>query len=481
MENTTNDQTTQPKGDNRRSALKKLAVAGAAAVLTPSILVGQDNQYKIVIKGGRVFTQGALKSLNVGITYGGKLKLSEAPLEGRTVIDASSKIVSPGFIDILGDNASNPKQTYRLFEKYKVSDGVTTVLQMHGGAMFPRKFHQYFDRVPHYTNYGVSIFVMRLRLRYPLSKRYYYVEQGLEQGALAVAHSMEYQPDTSYAEVLQYAKLAKKYDRPLFLHLRYSDEKRELEGVKEAIRLARESGGARVHIDHLHSTGGTFNMAKALEMIQNANNMGLEITCCVYPYSYWATYIVSKRFAPGWCKRFGMTYTDLTVVGTGRKITAQTFPAYRRKHGVLVAVPEGTMPFEKTIDLALQTDFCMIGSDGGIQSAPRANNHPRGAGCFATAIRHGMDIGMSLEKILDKVTTLPARLMRPSLNNRAVLKDGNIADVTIFDPKTIRGKASVANPNQFSEGIDTVIVNGDIAYQNKKLLKSTGKPIIYKS
>lgn len=479
MENNANDHK-KSTGENRRAALKKLAITGTAAVLAPSTLVGQDNQFKIVIKGGRVFTQGALKSLNVGVTYGGKVKLSEAPLEGKTVIDASSKIVSPGFIDILGDNASNPKQTYRLFEKYKISDGVTTVYQMHGGAMFPKQFHQHFDRLPHYTNYGVSIFVMRLRLRYPLAKRYYYVEQGLERGALAVAHSIEYQPDTTYAEVLQYAKLAKKYDRPLFLHLRYSDEKRELEGVKEAIRLARESGGARVHIDHLHSTGGTFNMAKALELIQNANNMGLEITCCVYPYSYWATYIVSKRFAPGWRKRFGLTYTDLRVVGTGRKITAQTFPAYRRRHGVLVAVPEGTMPFEKTIDLALQTDFCMIGSDGGIQSAPRANNHPRGAGCFATAIRHGMDIGMSLEKILDKVTTLPARLMRPSLNDRGVLKDGSIADITIFDPKTIRGKASVANPNQFSDGIDTVIVNGHIAYQNKKILRSKGKGIIYK-
>ncbi|WP_299456148.1 amidohydrolase family protein [uncultured Microscilla sp.] len=469
------------KADNRRSALKKIAIAGTAAIFSPSILVGKDlsDQYKMVIKGGRVFTEGTLKSLEVGITQAGKIKLSPTPLEARKVINASGKIVSPGFIDILGDNASNPRQTYRLFEKYKVSDGVTTVLQMHGGAMFPKSFHNTFDRLPHYTNFGVSIFVMRLRLKYSLAQRYRYVEQGLEQGALAVAHSMEYQPDTTYAEVLQYAKLAKKYDRPLFLHLRYSDEKRELEGVKEAIRLAKESGGARVHIDHLHSTGGTFNMAKALELIQNANNMGLEITCCVYPYSYWATYIVSKRFAPGWRKRFGMTYTDLTVVGTGKKITAQTFPLYRKRHGVLVAVPEGTMPFEKTINLALQTDFCMIGSDGGIQSAPRANNHPRGAGCFATAVRHGMDIGMSLEKVLDKVTTLPGRLMRPSMNDRAVLKDGNIADVTVFDPKTIRGKASVANPNQFSEGIDTVIVNGEVAYQNKKLLKSAGKPIYY--
>ena len=65
------------------------------------------------------------------------------------------------------------------------------------------------------------------------------------------------------------------------------------------------------------------------------------------------------------------------------------------------------MPLDKTVDLALKEDFCMIGSDGGIQFEPRANSHPRGAGCFATAIRHGLDIGLPLEKILEKMTSLP--------------------------------------------------------------------------
>jgi N-acyl-D-aspartate/D-glutamate deacylase len=65
------------------------------------------------------------------------------------------------------------------------------------------------------------------------------------------------------------------------------------------------------------------------------------------------------------------------------------------------------------------------------------------------------------------------------MKDRGDLKNGNWADVTIFDPKTINGKATVANPNQFSEGIDCVIVNGEIAFQNGKLLKQAGKPIRY--
>ncbi|GAB4132795.1 MAG: N-acyl-D-glutamate deacylase [Raineya sp.] len=489
---------------SRRKAIKNIAIGSATLLVSPSCIAENEkqnqnkrmenafsgikitenpqaqSQYKIVIKNGSFFVDNQLKkNIFLGVTQEGKIKISESPLQGLQEIDASDKIVSPGFIDILADNASNPQQTYSIFEKYKVSDGLSTVLQMHGGAEFPKKFHDYFDKQPHRVNYGVSVFVMRLRLMYAsLAKRYELAEQGLKDGALAMAHSPEYQPDTTYTELKEYAKIAKKYERPYFLHLRYSSQEKELEGVKEAIRLAEETG-VQIHIDHLNSTGGTFNMPKALELIQNANAKGAKITCCVYPYSFWATYLISERFGGDWQKRYGITYEDLEIVGTGERITAQTYPIYRKRAGLLVAVPPGTMPFEKTINLALQTDFCMFGSDGGIEREPRANSHPRGAGFAATAIRHCLNIGMSIEQALERLVLRPAKLLQPVLSNRAALKDGNWADITIFDPQTINGKATVANPNQFSQGIDCVIVNGEIAYHNGKLLKSNGRPIKY--
>ncbi len=478
--------------ENRRDFLQKLALITSGSLFLPNALsanvfVGadradnslNDNSFKYVIENGKVFSEGQIKSLFVGITQDNKIQTSETPISAQKIIDAKGKVVSPGFIDILADNAGNPETTYRIFEKYKLTDGATTVLQMHGGAAYHKTMHQKFDNLPHYVNYGYGVFVMILRLRFGnVAQRLEYTEKALKEGSLGVCHSIEYQP-TPYEELLQYAKLAKKYERPYFLHLRYSAQNTELEGVKEAIRLSQESG-ARVHIDHLHSTGGTFNMSKALELIQNANNVGnAHITTCVYPYSFWATYLISRRFDPGWQQRFGLTYKDLTVVGTGEKLSESTFNMYRNRAGLLVAVPEGTMDMSKTIDLALQTDFCMIGSDGGIESEPRANNHPRGAGCFATAIRHGLDIGMSIEKVLGKVTTLPAQLMRGAMDSRGDISNGKIADLVIFDPKTINGKASVANPNQFSEGISEVFVNGDLVYQDQKILASKGKPITY--
>ena len=300
------------------------------------------------------------------------------------------------------------------------------------------------------------------------------MEKNLDEGALAVSHSIEYQP-TPYAEVLEYAKLAKKYDRPFFLHLRYSSKEQELQGVDEAIKFAKESG-ARVHIDHLHSTGGTFHMADALSKIKSGITQGNQITCCVYPYSYWATYLHSKRFDEGWRERYKLDYKDLRLVGSGEHLTAESFAKYR-KLMKLAAVPEGTLPFDKTIDLALNEDFCMIGSDGGIEREDQANNHPRGAGCFSTAIKHGLDIGMSLEKIIEKVTTLPRNLTLPVMKDRGILQNGAMADLTVFDSATINGKASVENPNQFSAGIKMVLVNGKIAYRDGKLGVLVGQGI----
>jgi N-acyl-D-aspartate/D-glutamate deacylase len=58
-----------------------------------------------------------------------------------------------------------------------------------------------------------------------------------------------------------------------------------------------------------------------------------------------------------------------------------------------------------------------------------------------------------------------------------VLEDGAIADLTVFDPATIHGNATIENPNQFSSGIDLVIVNGKIAYKDSKLVGKNGVAI----
>lgn len=431
----------------------------------------------MALTNGKAFLSGKWQMVKIGVTAAGQMTLlGEIPADVR-IVDCGGRVISPGFIDILADNTANPERTYAIVEKYKVTDGVTTSLQLHGGSERVKWFYDHFSPLPHRTNFGVSVFVMRIRNAHnKISDRLRVAEENLANGALAVSHSIEYQP-TPFEEVIQYARLAKKYDRPFFLHLRYSSESQELLGVDEAIRIAKESG-VRLHINHLHSTGGTYHMTEALTKIRTANASGLSITCCVYPYSYWATYLHSKRFDPGWRERYGLDYKDLRLVGTGEKLTAETFAKYRKEMR-LAAVPEGTLPLVKTVDLALKEDFCLVASDGGIEREPRANSHPRGAGCFATAIRHGLDVGMPLEKILGKMTTLPRQIMQPVLRQRGVIAEGMQADLVVFDPAKIRGLASVENPNQFSAGIQLVVVNGRIAVQNGLLGESAGVAVRY--
>ena len=458
----------------KRRTFLQLSLPVAAGLVLPACKRIEGSVEKpvlpLVLKGGRSFFNGSWQTIDVGIDSANRLRFGN-DLRGVETMNLAGRVVAPGFVDILADNSSSPESTYSIFEKYKVSDGVTTALQMHGGSADCGAYYRQFSRLPHAINFGVSTFVMALRANGGAKRA---IEKNLDEGALGVSHSLEYQP-APYTEMLEYAKLAAKYDRPLFLHLRYSSREKELAGVEEAISLARDSG-ARVHIDHLHSTGGTFHMEEALQKIRTANAQGLVITTCVYPYSYWATYLSNNRFGAGWQERYGLSYEDLTIVGSSERLTARTFAHYR-KSSKLAAVPEGTMPLARTVDLALKEDFCMIGSDGGIQFEPRANSHPRGAGCFATAIRHGLDVGLPLEKVLEKITLLPRSVIAPALKDRGVLEDGAVADLTVFDPQTIRGNASIENPNQFSSGIDLVIVGGKVAFKDGKLAAQNGNAI----
>ncbi|MCB0476513.1 MAG: amidohydrolase family protein [Crocinitomicaceae bacterium] len=466
---------------DRRDFLKISLAAGAYSVLsshTTSLFLDDDTVpiLEYSIENGRVFHDNKLQELYVGIDKNGALHLSSEKILAKNYIDASGKVVSPGFIDILADNSSNPETTYKIFESYKVTDGVTTALQLHGGHHKASYYYSFMERRPHYINYGVSTKVMNVRRSYgSITSRIAAVERNLKEGAIAVSHSIEYQP-TPFSELLEYGKVAKKYNRPFFLHLRYSSEAQELEGVMEAIEIARQTG-CKLHIDHLNSTGGTFDMEGALKLIRDARTEGLDITTCVYPYSYWATYVHSTRFNKGWKERYGLTYSDLTVVGTGEKLNASSFYKYRQRAGVLVAVPEGTVPMDKTVNLALKEEFCLIGSDGGIERSQRANNHPRGAGCFATSIKHLLSLGFSLEDAIRKVCYLPTQLVYPVLSKKGMIENGYDADLVIFDPETINGEACPANPNLYSNGIDYVFVNGKIAVQNKELKATNGHAI----
>jgi dihydroorotase/N-acyl-D-amino-acid deacylase len=86
--------------------------------------------------------------------------------------------------------------------------------------------------------------------------------------------------------------------------------------------------------------------------------------------------------------------------------------------------------------------------------------HPRAYGTFPRILRKYVreERALTLEDAVRKFTALPAQRMR--FTDRGVLKQGMAADVAIFDPATIRDLATFENPNQLSQGMEWVLVNG---------------------
>jgi len=119
---------------------------------------------------------------------------------------------------------------------------------------------------------------------------------------------------------------------------------------------------------------------------------------------------------------------------------------------------------EKDIVLALQQPWVSIDNDyeGTSPDCFLAKDyaHPRAYGTFPRILRKYVreEKKLSLEDAIRKFSSLPAQRMR--LSDRGVLKAGLWADIVIFDPETVRDRATFENPNQLSEGMDYVLVNG---------------------
>ena len=436
------------------------------------------HRYDIVIAGGRVIdpASGFDAVADVGIDGTTVRSISGEQLRGTDRIDASSRIVAPGFVDLLSYEP-NPFGVW-----FKLADGVTTNLAMHGvnnyaDAFFRRyegispihfggAFHQHFMRATD-LEIGVEDELTAAQLRAFESL----LEENLAAGFAGVSFSPEYAPGTSTREMVRLAEVAAGLDHVAFFHVRYSDPTppgTSAEAVDEVLAVARETG-ASIHIEHLSSTGATHDMPATLDKLDRARADGIDVTACLYPYDFWGTFLASSRFALGWQDRFGLDYSDLQVAGTNTTLTRST---YRRalEQNKLVAALE-SIP-EEEVQLALRRPWTMVASDAILN--PDLNNHPRAAGTFARTLgRYVRELGvLDLPTALSKITYQPAarvESMIPAMARKGRLQRGADADIVVFDPGTIADRATVAEPGQMSVGIDLVLVEGTVSLRDGEL------------
>ncbi|HET7842150.1 MAG TPA: amidohydrolase family protein, partial [Terriglobia bacterium] len=397
--------------------------------------------------------------------------ISRSPLHGKLEIDATGRVVAPGFIDLLSYNPN----AYGV--RYKLADGVTTNLAMHGapgtGGDMGAWYRLYNRRRP-VVNYGgtflynlarveLKVGINRAATAAQLGTLVSRAERAVEDGALGISMSLEYAPGITQEEVEAMMRVAHRHRVPMFFHVRYSSmetSKTNLDALREVLTLAKQYDVA-IHIDHITSTGGTRSMPESLRLLKQARAEGVDVTACAYPYAYWASPLNSARWAGGWQRRFGIDFDDVQIAGSSVRLTPENFERHRRlgKLAVAYAIPE------EDVVAAMSSPLVMIGSDAILE--PGNNNHPRAAGTFTRVLRVYVREKRSLPLMdaLEKMTLLPARRMQasaPAMRRKGRLQVGADADLVVFDPDKVGDCATVEHPNCFSVGMDYVLVAGQV-------------------
>ena len=110
----------------------------------------------------------------------------------------------------------------------------------------------------------------------------------------------------------------------------------------------------------------------------------------------------------------------------------------------------------------------VVGTDG-IYTFRGQKAHPRAWGTFPHAICyfHKQKQLVSLPEMIRKITLLPAQ--RAMIANKGAIKEGWDADLVVFDYDKLEDKADYSNTDIKCEGIEYVIVNGQVVYHDKKL------------
>jgi dihydroorotase/N-acyl-D-amino-acid deacylase len=353
------------------------------------------------------------------------------------------------------------------------------------------------------------------------------VAEAMQQGAMGVSSALIYAPGT-YAktdELIALATVAAHYGGIYSTHMR-NEGKTIFAALDEAFRIGREAG-LPVHIYHLKVSGASMwgQMGEVVARIDKARAGGLDVTANMYGYPAGANGLSANL--PSWALEGGTekTLERLRDPATRAKIKQAMAGRFREymAHDILInavandklrglegkrmdeiARERGKAPIDVMFDILIedrlqtgQITFMMAERDierafpqpwvsfgcdygavrpDGVLGRDRA--HPRAYGNFPRLLAlYTRDLHLlPLEQTIRKMTSLPAQTMR--MEDRGVLRPGMWADVTIFDYAKVRDLATFVNPNQYSEGIRYVVVNGQIVLDDGKMTAARpGQPI----
>jgi len=509
--------------------------------------------FDTVITNGHIIdgTGSPWYSGDVGIRDGRVTAIGNLAAAARKrTIDAAGKVVTPGFIDMLGQSELSILVEPRL--PSKIYQGITTEITGEGGSAAPlndaiiqadrpgydhykitpdwRTFRQYFSRLEkqgmgiNLASYVGATQVRRMVLgddnKQPspeqLEQMKQLVREAMRDGTVGVSTALEYAP-APYAKTEELIALAAeggKLGGIYSTHMRDESDS-VLEAIDEALRIGREAH-VPVEIWHIKVAGKNNwgRMPEVVAKINAARAAGADVTADTYAYTAWFNDF--SAFVPPWAHDGGAAKLverlkdpttrerirkdmltpskdwdnewqeipgpDAIMIGIvqnpkmlplqGKRLSE--IAKQRNKDPIdalcdfLIQDPyAGVAVFgmsQPDVTLALQQPWVAIDNDSSGTSPEgilgQEHPHPRAYGTFPRILRKYVreEKALTLEDAIRKMSALPAQRLR--LTDRGVLKQGMWADLVIFDPATVRDLATFDNPNQLSQGMEYVLVNG---------------------
>ena len=345
-----------------------------------------------------------------------------------------------------------------------------------------------------------------------MSKMKNLVRQAMEEGALGVGTALIYSPANfaTTEELIELSKVASSYGGTYITHMR-SEGDFILNGIDETIRISKEANiPAEIHHLKINIARNWNKIDTVLFKIDSARKAGVKLTANMYPYIASGTGLTSRL--PNWVqeggakemrKRLrnpvirkkvlyemekGIPYKNSepeNVVLMGFRLDSLN-RLYKGKRLSEVAKRHGKNADETVIDLVvrdksriealyylqseenvrkiIQQPYVSFGSDAGSYALGKDSaslpDHPRAFGTFARVLGKYVreEKLMTLEEAIRRLTLLPATNLK--IQKRGLIRQGNFADIAIFDAGKIRDRATFERPHVYSDGMVHVFVNG---------------------
>jgi|GEM_PF-1840328 len=446
-----------------------------------------NNQY-ILIENGKI-----KKISNDNISH-----------ENTQIIRANNLILSPGFIDV---HTHADLDIALTDSKNFLSQGVTTVIGGNcgissgninntslEGVLNPHKF-----KIPVFQNieqYWEWVKTQRVAINYAslighhtlieeskndMNTATNLLEKYLEMGFLGISTGLVYgwgEKVNTYKDLLPLAKILSKHKAIITSHL-----KDQSEGLYDSVKMftnlwdTQECDNLKIEISHLKhmiatDPKGHETLKRTLDLIDQYYQKR-DVAVDVYPYTAGATSLNLKdrykQCLHGWedVIPFGFDKSIGEMAKEKNILPEELVTSISKENPEILAVYKNSCREEDMWEI-ISKPYAIIASDG-------LPTHPRHRGTFTKVLRYAIDNKLNLEEYLIKMTSLPAKQF--GLKGLGEIKENESADLVLFDPNTVRDKATYEHPEYHSEGILKVWVNGGLAYSEGNVLDYYGKII----